>query len=81
MGTQSKDFKWFIENHDSLYTLYPNKYIVIQEQAVIYAGNTFEDALNNALSKGLKLGSFIIQECTEGEGGYTQTFGSRVIFA
>lgn len=81
MKTQSKDFKWFVENHDSLYNLYPNKHIVIQEQNVIYAGDTFEDALNNAISRGLQLGSFIIQECTEGEDSYTQTFSSRVIFA
>lgn len=37
--------------------------------------------LSKALDGGLELGTFIIQLCSEGESGYTQTFHSRVIFA
>ena len=79
--TQSDDFKWFIDNHDRLYNLYPDKNLVIQDKTIVCVGNTFEEALNNALSKGLELGAFIVQECTEGEKGYTQRFSSRVVFA
>ena len=81
MATQSEDFKWFVENHNRLVDVYKDKHIVIQDNEVICTGDTFEDALNNALVKGLEVGTFIIQECTEGESGYTQSFSSRVIFA
>lgn len=81
MDAKSMDFKWFVKNHDKLYRQYPHKHIVIKEKNVVYAGDTFEDALTNAVAMGLKPGEFIIQECSEGEESYTQTFSSRVIFA
>ena len=81
MCSQTDDFKYFVDNHDTLFNLYPNKHLVIQNGKVIIASDTFEDALNKALEKGLELGTFIIQECTEGEEGYTQRFHSRVRFA
>lgn len=81
MATQSEDFKWFVKNHDKLYSLYPDKHIVIQDKEVVGSGESFEKALANALSKGLQLGTFIIQECTKGEESYTQSFSSRVVFA
>ena len=33
------------------------------------------------MNGGLELGTFIIQLCSEGESGYTQTFNPRVIFS
>ena len=79
--TQSKDFQWFVKNHDKLFSEYPNKYIVIQDKKVICTGETFENALSEAVSKGFELGSFIIQECAKGENSYIQSFSSRVVFA
>lgn len=81
MANQSEDFRYFIENHDKLVNCYNNKFIVISSQNVCYSADTFEDALNLAIANGLKLGSFIIQHCTEGDSAYTQTFHSRPIFA
>lgn len=81
MNTQSEDFKWFVENHNSLYVKYPNKHIVIFDKNVVGHGDSFEEALAVAIDKKLKLGTFIIQECTKGEEGYTQRFSSRVVFA
>lgn len=81
MAIQSDDFKWFVKNYKSLFSQYPNMHIVIKAQKVVCTGKTFEEALNEAISKGLELGSFIIQECTKGEESYTQSFSSRVVFA
>lgn len=81
MATQSEDFKYFVANHDELFNLYPNKNLVIQDKKVVLATDTFEEALRKAMSAGLKLGDFIIQECTEGDRAYTQHFSSRVVFA
>ena len=78
---QSDDFKFFRENHDVLLKEYFNKYIVIKDRNVLCCGDSFKDALSKALDGGLELGTFIIQLCSEGESGYTQTFHSRVIFA
>ena len=76
-----KEFEYFKENHDELYRKYPNKYIVIRENNVVYSADTFEEALDKAISGGLEVGNFLVQLCSEGDKDYTQTFHSRVIFA
>lgn len=81
MASQSEDFKWFTKNLNSLYKLYPNKNIVIQDKQVVCVGDSFEDALVQVTSKGLELGTFIIQECGKDENCYTQSFGPNVVFA
>lgn len=81
MDSQSKDFKFFVQHHDELYKLYPNKILVLQNEKVVFVCDTFEKALDAALSSKMKPGTFIVQECTEGEEAYTQSFNSRVVFA
>lgn len=81
MASQSEDFKYFLDNHNDLYSEYPNKMLVIQDKKVVFAEDTFQEALNKALENGLMPGTFLIQECTEGEESYTQSFSSRVVFA
>lgn len=75
------EFNYFKENHESLLQKYPNKFLVIKDKNVILVNDTFEGALSDALEIGLKIGSFLIQLCSEGKEGYSQTFHSRVIFA
>jgi hypothetical protein len=75
-----KEFKYFKDNYKALFTEYPNKYLVIKDQTVQHHSNTFEEALTYALTN-YEIGTFLIQQCTESEDGYTQTFHSRVIFA
>ena len=81
MNNQSKDFKYFIDHHDELLMQYRNQYVVVSGQKVCCAADTFELALNKALEKGMEMGSFIIQQCTEGDSAYTQMFHSRAVFA
>ena len=80
MATQSEDFKWFVENHDSLVNLYKDKFIVIKDKKVMATADTIEQGIYEALDMGLELGSFIVQLCTEGDSAYTQKFYSRAIF-
>ncbi len=75
-----KEFKYFTDNQDKLFKQYPNKNIVIKDENVVYAADSFDDALKHAVEN-FELGTFLIQHCTEGSEGYTQTFHSRVIFA
>lgn len=75
-----KEFKYFREHHDDLYHLYPNKYLVIKDDKVIYIADTFEKALDLAVDAGYQVGEFLVQLCSEGDEAYTQTFHSRVIF-
>lgn len=74
------DFQFFVDNHASLFEEYPNMYLVISDKKVLFTRPTFEEAYKMALDNGLPIGSFIVQQCTEGDESYTQTFHSRVIF-
>ena len=78
---QSEDFRWFVDNHDSLVNLYKDKYVVISNKEVILTAETLEGGIDKALNYGLELGTFIVQLCTEGDSAYTQRFYSRVTFA
>lgn len=75
------EFKFFRDNHDALFSKYPNRHIVIKDKKVLFDDDSFGGALKKAIQGGLEVGTFIIQLCSAGEDGYTQTFHSRVIFA
>ncbi|MCD8288618.1 MAG: hypothetical protein LUC26_01715 [Prevotella sp.] len=75
------EFAYFLKHHDEIYAGHPNEYVVIKGSKVLLSGNTFEEALDKAVGNGLEVGTFIIQLCTPGDEGYTQSFHSRVIFA
>lgn len=76
-----EEFNYFTKNHDDLFDKYPNKYLIIQNQQVLYFGDTLSNALDWAIKKGLKEGEFMLQLCSEGDKAYTMTFHSRVIYA
>lgn len=75
------DFQYFKSHHDEIFLKYPNKFVILKDCSVIMTGDSFEDAYTKAIDSGLEVGSFLVQECTEGEGAFTQTFHSRVVFA
>ena len=74
-------FIWYLEHQNELVKEYNNRFIVIFDNQVIGDYDNLEHALFQTIEKGYELGTFLIQECTEGEEAYTQTFHSRVIFA
>lgn len=75
------NYQYFLDNHDELLSKYANKFLVIKDKKVLFSGDTFEDALKKSQEIGLEIGTFLIQECTDGDSAYTQEFHSRVIFA
>lgn len=81
MNTTEDIFRYFTTNHEELFSKYPEKFIVLNGETVIYAKDTFADALEAALASGLEPGEFLIQECTEGDSAYTQFFSNLAIFA
>lgn len=80
MGVLEDNFKYFTEHHEEILNNYRDKFVVIRNQSVVLAEDTFDLALEKATESGLEFGTFLIQQCTEGDSGYTQTFHSRAIF-
>lgn len=74
-----KELQYYLDNQDELVKKYNHRFLVIKDCKVIGGYDTYEEALFET-SKVHELGIFHIQECTEGDSAYTQTFHSRVIF-
>jgi len=74
-----KEFKYYLDNQTELVKVYNGKYLLIKDQTVIKA---FDDQTSAYIegTKNYKLGTFLIQYCSPGNEGYTQTFHSRVTF-
>jgi hypothetical protein len=76
-----KEFQWYLENQNKLLKKYNGRVVVIKGEQVVGDYDNYEEALLDSVNvKKYELGTFLIQECTEGEDAYTQTFHSRVIF-
>ena len=76
----TKEFNFFTDNHKQLFEKYPNEYLIIQGEKVLYHSNELNTSLNWAINNGLKEGEFMLQLCSAGERAYTHTYHSRVIF-
>jgi len=74
-----KEFSYYRRSQNELLKKYNNRFLVIIGEDVVGDYDTYEQALFQS-SKKHELGTFLIQECTEGEKAYTQTFHSRVAF-
>lgn len=72
-----KEFEWYLANQTELVKKYDGKFVVIKDSKVI---GSFENEIE-AIEKTAEdhdVGTFLVQQCTEGEEGYTQVFHSRV---
>lgn len=76
-----KEFEYYTQNHSKLFSLYPNKYLVIKEKKVLFSTDTMQSALELSREQGLEPGTFLIQKCEEGAESFTQVYHSRVTFA
>ena len=74
------EFKYYLENQDSIFAKFGGKFVVIVSNSVVGAFDTMEEAYYDSAKK-YEPGTFLIQQCTEGNEAYTQSFTSRVIFA
>lgn len=77
----TQDFIFFKEHHNEIFAKYPDKFVVIQNETVLFAEESFESAYDRALNEGLILGSFLIQECSAGDAAYTQFFTNQIAFS
>jgi hypothetical protein len=75
-----EEFQYYKDNQDELLKKYKGRFIAIVGKEVVGDYDTFEEAVDQTIQV-YELGKFLIQECTEGEESYTQTFQSRVVFA
>lgn len=66
MDIQTIDYRWFIENLDSLYREYGNLFIAIKNQKVLGSYPSYADGVKET-AKTEKLGTFIVQQCAESE--------------
>jgi hypothetical protein len=67
---REKDFNWFVKNHSSLYEKYGHVFLVIKDETVIGNHPTYAQAVRETIKK-VPLGTFIVEECTEDDSGYT----------
>ena len=74
-----KDFQYYLDNQAELVKKYNHRFLVIKDCQVVGDFDSYEEALFES-SRKYELGTFLIQECTEGDSAYTQTFHSRVMF-
>lgn len=75
----NKEFKYYRDNQSELLKKYNGQVVVIAGDKVVGNYDNYEKAIF-ATVKERELGTFLVQECTEGEDAYTQTFHSRVNF-
>jgi hypothetical protein len=74
------DYEYFINNLATLYKEYGHRFIVIKNEKVIGAYNSFDDAFSET-TKTEPLGTFLIQECVENPAELIKTFQGNVSFA
>lgn len=66
---RKSDFKYFLDNYDSLFKKYGHKFVAIKDKNILGVFDTASQAFNN-LSCDYEVGTYILQECTGDESGY-----------
>lgn len=74
-----KEYNYFVEHQEELFSKYPNMYIIIVENRVLGSFRTINEALEFAYNSKLEPGEFLTDICTGKI--EPQTFHSRVIFS
>jgi len=78
-GNLDKEFSYYLDHQNELVKKYRNRFLTIIGEKVVGDYDSFEQALFKSQKK-YKLGTFLIQECTEGDKAYTKRFYSNVAF-
>ena len=68
---------YFVSNHKALFKQYPNRYLVIEDNKIIYDADTMSLAVKWVDSNNVE--EAIIQHCTEGASAYSSSFCSQII--
>lgn len=75
-----EEFQYYLDNQQKFVEQYNGKVIVLKDKKVIGVYTSENEALFQTQKK-YKVGTFLIQKCSEGDAAYTQIFHSRVAFA
>ena len=75
-----EEFSYYVEHHGEFVEKYNGKVIVLKGTEVLSTFDTVTDAYWWAVQEGL-LGKVMIQKVAPGEGNYTLTISSSLIFA
>lgn len=76
-----EEFQFYLDHQSELLQQYKGKFVVIVGNSVVGAYRSFKEAVLRSAKK-YALGTFLVQECTEGDEAYTDHFyNSNVIFA
>ncbi len=73
-----KNYAFFKKEEKKLKKEFPDEYILICDEKVVFHDRNFEKVVEQA--KALKAGSYIIQQCSTVEAKYIQTYHTRVVF-
>ena len=75
-----KEFNYYLANQNELVKKYSGRFLVIIGENVVGDYESHEQAYFTSIQQ-YELGTFLIQECTEGEEAYTITLHSQLEFA
>ncbi len=75
-----EEFEYYLAHQDELVAEYNGRYIVIKGRHVLGAYDDEVTAVTET-QKAHKIGTFLVQKVSPGNGAYSQTFHSRVVFA
>lgn len=73
-----KEFEYYLKHQQKLVKKYNGRFIVIKGEKIIGDYESHSQAYTQA-AKENEVGTFLIQYCSPGKEGYTQTFHSQVI--
>ncbi len=78
-GKLDKEFSYYLEHQNELVEKYRNRFLTIVGEKVVGDYDTYEQAVIQS-KKNYERGTFLIQECTEGDSAYTMRLYSSVAF-
>ena len=73
---QDQDFKWFLDNIESLFKQYGDKVAVVKNKIILSVHDTFSEALEDA-KKTEKLGTFLVQRIYESKNKINPCFSGH----
>ncbi|MBD5100949.1 MAG: hypothetical protein HDT29_06865 [Clostridiales bacterium] len=75
-----KNYEYFNNNFEKLYSDYADKFIVIKDCEVLGAYDTFDDAYKTTI-RSEQIGTFIIQHCSKSANTINYFHDNNVVFA
>ena len=74
------EFAYYLSRQKELARDYEGKFLIIKDKSVIASYDDLDSALYGALDRGLKVGEFLLQECSADPRLHIVKFRSRVRF-